>query len=160
MTTQAKKVLNDLKQSYAMLENEEDYTKFRVLWVAAITLARAVGHILDKVDSKQSILMKTIIDKKWKNLKNNENRAENIIFFEFIENERNQILKEYEFGMLSSPINLMIEGKDSVFTLNSCMYMPLQDGKYTGEDCRDVLAEAIIWWENYINEINLAVLNV
>ncbi len=155
MTTQAKKVLSDLKQSHAMLESEEDYTKFRVLWVAAITLARAVGHILDKVDSKQSILMKTTIDKKWKNLKNSKNRSKNIIFFEFIENERNQILKEYEFGMLSSPIDLMVEGKDSVFTLDSCMYMPLQDGKYAGEDCRDVLAEAITWWKNYICEIDV-----
>ncbi len=155
MTTQAKKVLNDLQQSHIMLEIEEDYTRFRVLWVAAITLARAVGHTLDKVDSKQSILMKTIVEKKWKDIKNSENRAENIIFFEFIENERNQILKEYEFGMLSSPVDLVIENTDSVFTLDSCIYMPLQDGKYAGEDCRDVLAEAILWWEKYIYEIDV-----
>ncbi|TXD96756.1 hypothetical protein ES754_06845 [Psychrobacter frigidicola] len=157
MTTQAKKVLNDLQQSHAMLEIEKDYIKFRVLWVAAITLARAVGHMLDKVDSRQSASMKIVIEQKWKKLKENKNREENKIFFNFIENGRNQILKEYEFGMLFSPTDLVVENVDSVFvasTMVSCIYIPFQDGVYAGEDCRDILAEAIIWWKKYINEID------
>ena len=157
MTTQAKKVLNDLQQSHTMLENEEDYIRFRVLWVAAITLARAVGHMLDKVDSKESALMKVVIEQKWKKLKENKNQEDNKIFFKIVENERNQILKEYEFGILSLPVDLVGENADVVFvifTIDNCIYMPFQEGEYAGEDCRDVLAEAIRWWEKYIDEID------
>ncbi|WP_010197179.1 hypothetical protein [Psychrobacter sp. PAMC 21119] len=157
MTTQAKKVLGDLRQSYLMLENETNYESFRVLWVAAITLARAIGHILDKVDSRQSELMKVTVSNKWKSLKENKEVAANKIFFEFIEDERNKILKEYEFGLLSSPIDLFVVDTDSIpskFTLGDGIYIPLQNGFYVGTDCRDVLAEAIQWWEEYINEID------
>lgn len=156
MTIQAKKVLSDLRQSYEMLENEENYENFRVLWVSAITLARAVGHTLDKVDSRQSELMKRVINSKWKNLKENKEEAGNKIFFEFIEHERNKILKEYEFGVLSSPIELLVVGTDfdlGKFTVGDGIYIPLQSGYYAGTDCRDVLAEAIQWWEKYINGI-------
>ena len=160
MTTQAKKVLGDLRQSYLMLENETHYESFRVLWVAAITLARVTGHILDKVDSRQSETMRITVSNKWKNLKENKEDVVNKIFFEFIEDERNKILKEYEFGLLSSPIDLFVVDTSSIpkiFTLDGGIYIPLQNGFYAGTDCRDVLAEAIQWWEKYINDIDAEV---
>ncbi len=55
----------------------------------------------------------------------------------------------------------MIETVDSVpeiCRMDDCIYIPLQDGEYAGEDCRDVLAEAILWWDNYINDIDIEVI--
>ena len=70
----------------------------RVRWVAVMSLLRAVGHTLKKVDAERSDLrMKCAIDQAWIELKKSEPQPE--IFWKFIHAERNAVLKEYEFAV-------------------------------------------------------------
>ena len=36
------------------------------------------------------------------------------------------------------------------FTLDDNLFCPIADGPYAGEDCRDVLEEAIAWWDTQL----------
>ena len=152
MTHAARKVLNDLEVAHHALESEEELDRFRVLWVSAISLSRAVGHVLHKIDSSISSAMKEAIRKAYESWSNN--REKNQIYFEFIESERNSVLKEYEFGFLSGPINVLAFPETQVFHLSANLYVPLMDGPYSGEDCLDVLREAINWWSTQLAEID------
>lgn len=147
----ARKVLDDCKEAHRLLEDETDDTKFRILWVAGIALARAVGHVLDKVDSKQNKKLKYAISNAYDSWK--RDRAANRMFWDFIEDERNRVLKEYEIGFLSGPIPVMASGQS--FTLDENLFCPISDGEFAGEDCRDILKQAIAWWEEQLREIEI-----
>ena len=90
-----------------MLQMESKPDTFRVLWVAGIALIRTVGHVLQKVDSKESSAVKTAVELiyyQWKSEKLN-----NTIFWDFIELERNQILKQYELGFFEGPVSILVK---------------------------------------------------
>ncbi len=152
MTTTARRALADCRKALDLLEMESDAAQFRVLWVAAVALLRSVGHVLQKVDSTQSPLVAKAIDDTWERWKTD--KEANAIFFEFIEEERNNILKEYEFGFLSGPVEVLVTPNDEFFTLEDSMYCPVSGGRFDGEDCRDVVAEGIAWWERELSAID------
>ena len=79
----------------------------------------------------------------------------NAIFWDFIEEERNQILKKYEFGFLNGPIEVVTGGEHH--TISEQLFCPIADGTFAGEDCRDILQQAIAWWENQLNSIEATV---
>lgn len=145
----ARKVLADCKRAHEILELETREDIFRLLWVSGIALARAVGHVLDKVDAEQDEHLARIIRSKYASWK--EHRSANRIFWDFIEDERNRVLKEYSVGFLSGPIKLAAD--DEVYELDENLFCPLSDGAFAGEDCRDILKSAIDWWEVQLAEI-------
>ncbi|MBM3130952.1 MAG: hypothetical protein FJ009_20280 [Chloroflexi bacterium] len=147
----ARKVLDDCRIAYGLLESETNESNFRVLWVAGIALARAVGHVLDKVDSKQDKKLGTIIARLYDAWK--RDKTGNKIYWEFIKDERNRVLKEYEVGFLSGPIPVTASGE--IFVLDENLHCPISDGAYAGEDCRDVLKQSIEWWEMQLQAIEL-----
>ena len=136
-------------KAHELLEAETDDTEFRILWVAGIALARAVGHVLDKVDRKQNDRTKRVISNAYASWR--RDKEGNKVFWEFIEDERNRVLKEYELGFLFGPIRVAASGQ--LFTLNENLFCPISDGAFAGEDCRDVLREAIDWWERQLQSI-------
>jgi hypothetical protein len=92
---------------------------------------------------------------------------EHEIFREFIERERNNLLKEYhsdvhplshvvfELELTARPAG----GGDPVkfrqiAEIGENIYRPLLDGPWEGADARDVLAEAIEWWERQLDVID------
>ena len=151
MTTTARKALIDLIHAHEMLEGEEDAKRFRVLWVAAISLARAIGHVLAKIDAVSSPKLRSAISDTYSDWK--KNPSKNVIFFEFIDHERNSVLKEFEFGFMSGPINVVVIADSGVHSIAENLFCPLGSGPYAGEDCRDILAEAIKWWELQLTQI-------
>lgn len=48
----ARTVLQDCWHALHLLEEETDEASFRVLWVAGVALARAVGHTLRNLDAQ------------------------------------------------------------------------------------------------------------
>ena len=81
------------------------------------------------------------------------------IFRDFIERERNSILKEYSSTMTEGPVPLLAylqngEGFDVIrqALIEENIYRPMSDGPYEGEDGRTVLDEAIEWWGNNLPE--------
>ncbi|MGY4177638.1 hypothetical protein ACVIHH_002929 [Bradyrhizobium sp. USDA 4518] len=163
MTTRARLVLDDCRLALQMLEDETELRRWRLHWVAAIALIRAVGHVLDKVDGKDTSVKKAAraAYAEWTGT-----AQEHEIFREFIERERNTILKEYEFNLhpdeavevvVSVPLKRVSDGKvlqgGAIFPLDGNVYRPLLDGFREGDDARDVLSEAIDWWDRELSEI-------
>ena len=68
----------------------------RIIWVSVITLLRAVGHVLQKVDAPSDPAVSRAVAEAWDRLC--RSRPEPEIFWEFIESERNSVVKQYEFG--------------------------------------------------------------
>jgi hypothetical protein len=151
MSTVARKVLTDCKNAHTFLEEETDATRFRILWVAGVALLRTVGHVLHKVDSTRGPALKTAIDHAYQDWK--RNTEANAVFWDFIEQERNNLLKEYRIGFLSGPVDVVVQPDGAVFSLGENLFCPIADGRYAGEDCRDVLAEGIAWWERQLDAI-------
>lgn len=151
MTTTARKVLNDCRHAHELLELEENESKFRLLWVSCSSLLRAVGHVLHKVDAKTNPELKIAIADWWEKLTND--KSQHPIFFEFIERERNNILKEYELGMFSGEIDVLISTTGETFTLAETAFCPMSYGTFEGKDCRDIALQAIEWWDTQIDII-------
>jgi hypothetical protein len=143
-------VLQDCKHAVELLEQESHPDTFRVLYVAAVALARAVGHVLQKVDAKLNDRLSSAVAAAYEDWKSQ--RAENRIFWDFIEEERNQVLKQYELGFFAGPINVMA-GRE-IHRLDEHLFCPITSGPFAGEDCRDVLHECITWWEEKLARID------
>ncbi|MCB1560809.1 MAG: hypothetical protein KDI75_06905 [Xanthomonadales bacterium] len=155
MTLVARKVLRDLECAHALLEVEERPEQFRVLWVAGVALARAVGHVLNKVDSSRSAELRRAISIAYSGCK--AERKLHRVFFDFILDERNSVLKEYEFGFLSGPTEVLIVPVGHTEILDQQLFCPLVSGHFAGEDCRDVLGMAIDWWHTHLDAIDSVV---
>lgn len=111
-----------------------------------------MGHVLQKVDSRRDPRTKRAVDEAWKRW--NSDKETHAIFWEFIREERNNILKEYEFGFLSGPIDVLVTPDNELFVLDDNLFCPISGGRFAGEDCRDILADAIAWWERELSIID------
>lgn len=156
MLPTARAVLDDCKSAWSLLNLETGEVEFRLLYISSLSLLRAVGHVLKKIESKTDDNHKKIIEQtyfEWK-----KRRQENQIFWEFIEKERNNILKEYEIGVFQGQIFLTTETNNLAHDLDDQLYCPITYGAFEGQDCRDVIRDAILWWEKQLTIItqNLA----
>ena len=156
MIAAARAVLADCEAALEMLEDEENPQRWRVLWAGAMALLRAVGHVLQKVDG-ESATLRPLIDAAYNRWK--ANRSENAVFWEFIEEERNSILKEYRFHVLESgEVDIVVVGdagnadsgglstSTELFTLGENIFKPVTGGFGEGEDARDIYRDAVSWW--------------
>lgn len=161
MTAAARRVLDDCEAALDMLQDEEDGRRWRVLWVGAIALLRTVGHVLRNVDGADPTA-RPVVDAAWARWK--DDRSDNAVFWEFIEQERNNILKKYRFSVLdSAEVGLVVtRGDESAgqlvahetpFVLGENLYRPIKDGFGMREDARDVYDEALKWWDAELSRI-------
>ena len=162
MTAAARRVLGDCEAVLDLLEDEEDDRRWRVLWAGAMALLRAVGHVLHKVDGKDPVA-RSLIDAAWDRW--NADKAANAIFWEFVEKERNNILKQYRFGVLDSAVVglavLEIDREtghavavvESPAVLDENLFRPMDKGYRLGVDGRDVYQEALLWWDTELSRI-------
>lgn len=157
----ARGVLADCEAARARLEDETDDVSWRLLWVAAIVLLRTVGHVLAKVDGAGDLAIRKAADTafwQWKS-----DAPEHGIFRDFIDDERNLILKEYEHRMSSGPVRLVailpgtaVQDRTSeIFLADGNLFRPMLSGPYQGEDGRDVLDQAIAWWKRELDLIEI-----
>ena len=65
MTTQARVALSDCQGALDSLAHCEYGAEWRRRWVTVVTLQRAVGHVLDKVDGTSSPRMALVIKTRW-----------------------------------------------------------------------------------------------
>ena len=165
MTRAAREVLEDCRLSLQMLEEEKDLRRWRVNWAASVALIRAVGHILHKVDCHGSTLLQQHAKQAFARWKRGEGADQ--LFRDFIDLERNNILKEYEFNLHpleEVDVALMMtlapaEGGDAfdswqVVPIGENIYRPIMEGFREGDDARDVLSEAIDWWQKELDALD------
>ena len=166
MTKVARQVFADCTLALEMLEAEQDLTRWRVHWAGALALLRAIGHVLRKVDGADLKVGRQIdfAYSRWKS-----QRAENAIFWEFIDQERNNILKEYQFNLhplehvdvavvmtVQQPETGELRQVPNVVPIGENIYRPVLDGYGEGNDARDVYQEALGWWDAELTAIEAA----
>lgn len=154
MALKARTVLNDCREAHMLLEAELDTVRFRILWVAGVALLRAVGHVLKKVDAEPGSTVEVAVADAYDEWQ--RERAAHVIFWDFIEKERNNVLKEYQIGFFPGPVNVSVHPGGETFFLDENLFCPIPYGRFAGEDCRDVMAEAIAWWERQLDAIETA----
>ena len=103
-------------QNSDIADGDEELREWRISWVAGVTLLRTIGHVLAKVDSTCSKDAQLHISQFWQRIQSDKNKYN--IFWEFIERERNNILKAYEFGAKfqvdqDGPKILLADGADA-----------------------------------------------
>ena len=166
MTRAAREVLADCELAAELLEKETDYRAWRVHWVGALALIRAVGHVLHKVDGIDKDVRKasSVAYKGWTG-----KAPEHEIFRRFIDDERNNVLKNYSFNLhpldevdvnvrltLQHPETGELSYLDQVVPIGENMYRPITEGYGEGEDARTIYREAIDWWHNELDAVDRA----
>jgi hypothetical protein len=97
------------------------------------------------------------IERAWGEL--SADRKSHSIFWEFVEAERNNLLKQYKFGVQAEPLCLTTETGD--FLVNDETGAHLQDWDYfklsltglEGREGRDAISDAIEWWKQQLDAI-------
>lgn len=129
--------------------------KHKMLWTVTENPKepRAVGHVLEKTDATSSPALRKAVDERWSAWK--QNRDEHRIFWEFIKGARDSAIKTYELGVQPGDVQVVVQqarGAEA-FSLDDCIFKPLLDGPFAGEDGRDVACDAISWWEREFSKI-------
>ena len=156
MMVAATKVLADCEAALEMLEDERDEQRWRVLWVGALALLRAVGHVLWKVDGQIPHAREAIkaAYESWKG-----KQPEHIVFRDFIERERNRILKTNQMNVVdSAKVAVVVGDSDAGYVtgiLDENLVRPVEMGFRVGEDARDVYREAIAWWDEELTRLEV-----
>ncbi len=157
---EARRVLADCEAALEMLEDERDEQRWRVLWVGALALVRAVGHVLWKVDGRIIPEAREAMKAAYGTWKSTQ--PEHLIFREFIEKERNNILKEYRMNVLdSSEVAVVVGDSEAGYTTNILdenLWRPQEEGFGVGEDARDVYREALRWWDEQLTRLEAVVI--
>lgn len=159
-TSRARQVLKDVEFIREKLENETSTIEWRLNWITAVVLVRAIGHVLSKVDGATTPSVRELANKLHKEWKAGE--KDNEIFVNFIEEERNNILKEYELGVSEGPVPIVAIMQNSLTgeffeqraLIDENIYRPMMGGHYEGEDGRTLLDESIIWWKIQLDKID------
>jgi hypothetical protein len=139
-TTAARRVLRDCHIAVRMCKSAPLGAERRIAWTTAVTLLRTVGHVLDKVDGSRSNYLRAAIDECWGEVRNGGPNHE--IFNDFIECERNNILKEYKPGESSVwPIATGSTDSDKLLIGSRIL------------SAEKALQEALHWWEVLLGQI-------
>ena len=107
-------------------------------WVAGLTLLRATGHVLGKVDAQKSDKHKAEIAELWRRW--NEKRTENWVFWDFIEEERNNVIKEFEFGFQIEPYS-----EPEEYEVDDTVHKKIE-----------LFRESVYWWRAQLRAVEVA----
>jgi hypothetical protein len=164
----ARLVLADCKIAADQLDRTTDEEHWRVPYVACLALLRSTGHVLAKVDAGTGDNEKREIAAFWAELKANKDQY--LIFWNFIERERNRILKEYVFassGFSDVPLIIYEDANDPdsevseidftdglmVESESQIEYDFEDQTPFLGHDLRDLVREGIDFWEKSLSSI-------
>jgi hypothetical protein len=173
MTARARLVLGDAKAALARHKGVVMGPEFRASWFAVVGLLRAVGHVLLKVDASTDPKLASAVETCWAEL--NRSKPDPVIFWGFIDSERNRFLKNYEHGITrvrifrtSSPHNVLAldlaNAEKGVQLLSvrvpddvqdRSIVSVLSDGPFAGTPEIEVATRAIDWWEQYLARIEM-----
>ncbi len=126
-------LLFDLENS----EIEPRWGNWQIRWIAGLALLRTIGHVLQNLDTKTSKAHSIAIKQKWDSWKSEH--TENWIFWDFIQKERNNILKEFDLGFVSGPY---LEPEE--YEVEPIVYHKLA-----------MFREAVYWWRVQLRELEL-----
>lgn len=121
------------------MDIDDEHPEWRLYWFSGVATLRSIGHVLHNVDRQTGDRAARSIDTWWSRIK--ADRNENWIFFDFIERERNNILKEFSFGA-------SLPGEHDRRQL-------AYDGSHL--DGAQLFREAVYWWRGQLEWIETEV---
>ena len=143
----ARRALRDAyraKNEFSATLSSNNLATVRLRWITAITILRAVGHTLLNIDASRSPALRSAIDSAWTRWKTQP--FQHLIFHEFIEKERNTILKQYRSSLFPSPSqkqeSLDVAGFYPAILVGDQSYSPLE-----------ALNSSLKWWETELHRI-------
>lgn len=129
---------------------------WRANWVALVALLRAIGHVLDKIDKKRDAVISAISDDFWKELRTN--RAYHPLFWDFIDKERNNVLKLFELNVapLTCTYRPFLSGLTYAESVQ--IYGEHQELVFgvEQEDAIELAERAHDWWDHHLRVIETA----
>ena len=143
----ARNVLEDCRHALTELRNDPQGPAWRVRWFGTLAMLRAVGHVLEKVDAKSCPELKEANNDWWKDLKSTKPNP--AIFWQFIDSDRDAILKEYDHRAGQSVT--VTPGRPPIYTYK------IHGGPFDGQDPRDVVQKVIEWLEQELTKIEIDV---
>lgn len=169
MTQAARMVLQDVMHAIDLHDDDLGGEAFRVSWFSITGLLRAVGHVLDKVDSHRSEALELAINHAWAELQ--RTKPEPVIFWGFIESERNRFLKNYEHsvnrsvdlklydsaGIKQNAVTSIIVSRSQGIDTRGAdvdLKSTLDHGPFTGQNERQVARRAVKWWNAQLDDID------
>jgi hypothetical protein len=165
MTANARTVLADCQAAMRSLEECEYGSEWSRHWVTVVSLLRAVGHVLEKVDAKSDPQLARVVRAHFEQLKTTKPQPQ--IYWQFIVEERNSVLKEYRFRGIhawtsSSATSLSVSSPTPggpTFTSSRPTPGRIQihvydRGAFAGRNQGDVAIEAIEWWQSTLDKID------
>jgi hypothetical protein len=97
--------------------------------------------------------LKESLSKYWHEIR--KNKASYPLFWGFVDHERNNILKQYEFSAYAAYLkdDGTVEDFPSLFTMvSSKQILKINRGPYAGRDALELAAEASSWTKGYLEE--------
>lgn len=142
--SRARQVLRVAEESVETIRTERPMgNRWVILWVASVALLRAVGHALKKVDATSDRRLELAVDEAWECW--SSQRDEHHIFWDFIEDARNNILKEFELGAGQGVT--VRPGADHTVTY------PVYLEGFGVQDQAELLDRALDWWQKELEKI-------
>ena len=150
-------VLEDCRTALIELQQNPRGALWRLRWCTALTLLRAVGHVIAREGRAPGAApeFRAAAEDWWQEL--NRTKPEPAIFWHFIEDHRNALLKEYVFraeqGVEAIPARFGQFEMGQPLAIHETTYM-VSNGFFQGRDQRELVAAAIDWWDEQLDEIN------
>ena len=158
MTAAARLVLQDCRHALAEFTTEVHGARWRIVYMSNVALLRVVYHVLETRDVPTTPRFKPAFEK-WKTgLLRTKPSPE--IYWEFIVNERNQLLKEYTATPVSNTLlpeitfNLSTGKTENLGPVRQQYVMA--EGHFAGQEQRRLIKLAIEWWEVELQELERA----
>ena len=151
----AQVVLDDCKLAFARLGAAKDEIDRRLMWVLCCALLKSASHVLKDVDAKSGDkILEEIIDTWWDKTKDNKSLYP--LLWKFINAERNNILKRYEFNVQFTfeEFSLVTETGDHLVdelgnTLGGVSdFLQEPNPVFGNKTPMTMITEAIAWWED------------
>jgi hypothetical protein len=146
----ARTVLADARRAIDFALNASD-GDWRFAFAGAVTLLRAVAHVLKKVDACESNHHRRVIEYWWNRVRSDQKAA---IFNDFVCKNRDIILKEYQFNFKNEPPRqIMLEQGGFLLTEDGkCLVTEpvahmVQTGPWRGHGALRLLEDAYNWWQ-------------
>ncbi len=130
----------DCREAHRELMSGLEGSLWRRRWVAFIALIRAIGHVLKEVDGNKWSGLDKIVSIEWDKWKQEP------IFKEFIENERNNVLKQYKFKAQQN-LKLNFDPASSEISYS------MESGYFKGKNPREIAEMALDWWDEKLKLI-------
>ena len=143
----ARRVLRDANRArteFSKALSSDNIATLRLRWITAITLLRAVGHVLKNIDASRSPALESAISAAWKRW--DTQPFHHLIFHEFIKKERDTLQKEYRASIFPRP------SAEQQRTETPSVYSAILVGDRSYSPIGAINA-SIAWWETELGHI-------